>query len=58
MRTNRIPVLKDCAHPDGCDGVAHTKGLCLKHYQAKKKAEKKAAAESHPERMANAGGAQ
>lgn len=44
---NRIPKIKDCTVP-GCDRNANSKGLCQKHYQAAKKAEKKAAAHSEP----------
>ncbi len=38
----KIPILKDCAAPD-CSNVAHTKGLCLNHYQRMKREEKKLA---------------
>lgn len=40
-RVNRIPVLKECSI-DECREVALSKGLCRKHYQTAKRAEKKA----------------
>ena len=43
----KIPVVKDCAEP-GCTGAAHTKGLCLNHYRAMRRAEKRAKTEPAP----------
>lgn len=37
----RVPKLKDCLMPD-CRRVAHTRGLCLLHYQHQHKAAKRA----------------
>lgn len=45
----RIPVLKDCS-VEGCREVALTKGLCRKHYQAVKRAEKIQAKPDEPRR--------